>query len=56
MAESLRDALPIWRSIFRRWPRLPQRFFGISGVCLSQTRIMMLLCLSLRPHNHLGSL
>ncbi len=48
--------LVIWSSIFRHWLRLPQRFCDISAVRLPRTGIKMLLCLSLRPHNHLGSI
>jgi len=44
------------RSIFRRWLALLQRSFAISAVPLPRTKIMILLCPSLRPHNHLGSI
>jgi transposase len=46
----------IWTSIFSRWLRLPQRCCGISAVRLPRTKIRMLRWLSLRPHNHLGSI
>jgi hypothetical protein len=46
----------LWGSIFRRWLGLLQRSFAILAVPLPRIKITMLLCLSLRPHNHLGSI
>src|SRR5260370_41800867 len=45
----------MWSSISRHSLRPRLRSFAKSGVHLPPRRIKVLLCHSLRPHNHLGS-